>query len=325
MVFAVASCILVRKTRTAHPAPWAALGTKFRSQSCACVFSASRASRWPIVHRLDYRDAARPTPLRLDPPEKLTSDLWRALSTQQVGQLEVYFSRLQYWNDRINLTAIRDKKDIHTKHIEDCLSILPLVRTLVERKGKGPVEVADIGSGAGLPGIILAIAEPAWCVTLVETRINKCRFLQTCIEDVGLRNVRVAKCRAEDFCMDGSPEIGVYDVVTARAVADVAILAGITLPVAKQHGRVICMKGPPSVAKVEVERAKDVISRLGGVVDGIVPLTIPGLTTSVTNPKFEEEKTGRKSEGALCGLGASSVTLGYEPSQRSAVVLSHQD
>ena len=324
-MFAVASCILVRKTRTAHPAPWAALGTKFRSQSCACVFSASRASRWPIVHRLDYRDAARPAPLRLDPPEKLKSDLWRALSAQQVGQLEMYFSQLQYWNDRINLTAIRDEKDIHTKHIEDCLALLPLVRSLVERKGKDPVEVADIGSGAGLPGIILAIAEPTWCVTLVETRINKCRFLQNCIEDAELRNVRVAKCRAEDFCMGGSPERGVYDIVTARAVADLAVLAGITLPAANRHGRVICMKGPPNVAKLEVEEAKDVISRLGGMVDEIVPLTIPGLAASVTNPKFVKEKKGRKGEGAIRGPGASSFTLSYEPSQRSAVVLSHQD
>lgn len=243
-------------------------------------------------------------------------------------KLEVYCSLLQYWNERINLTAIRDLEDIHTKHIEDCLSILPILRSLVERRGgAGPVEIADIGSGAGLPGIIIAIAEPDWRVTLVETRINKCRFLMNCVEDVGLPNVHIAKCRAEEFCMPGSPDRGTYDIVTARAVADITRLASITLPAAKLHGKVVAMTGRLGATKLEVEQAQSVISKLGGLVDDVVPLNVPGMTESIANPKFLAEKLRRGTAGSALfraeHLPSLPLTHRGEGEQlRSAVIIS---
>ena len=117
-----------------------------------------------------------------------------------------YLALLARWNRTYNLTAVRDPADMVTLHLLDALALHPHLH--------GIARLADLGSGAGLPGIPLAIALPGLAVTLVESNGKKARFLREAVRTLGLARVRVAECRAEAL-----DEPGAYDAVTARALA----------------------------------------------------------------------------------------------------------
>lgn len=120
--------------------------------------------------------------------------------------------------------------------------------------------VADIGSGAGLPGIPLALARPDLEITLIEPLLKRSVFLQEVAEELALSNVRVRRGRAEDKAIKA--EIGGVDVVTSRAVAPLGKLAGWSLPLARKGGKMIAMKG--STVGEELERDAKLIKRAGG-------------------------------------------------------------
>lgn len=118
-------------------------------------------------------------------------------------KLLAYLDLLAKWNRAYNLTAVRDPEEMVSRHLLDSLAVLPFVH------GKS---LADLGSGAGLPGIPLAIARPDVAVTLVESNGKKARFLREAIRSLPLSNVTVAQARVQDTA-------GAFDTVTARAFA----------------------------------------------------------------------------------------------------------
>lgn len=151
------------------------------------------------------------------------------LSAALAPRLERYLDLIARWNRVYNLTAVREPAQMATRHLLDSLSILPYL-------GAGPL--ADLGSGAGLPGIPLAVARPALAVTLVEANGKKARFLRQAQRELGLDNVRVVQARAEALAGDGA-----YDCLTARAFGTLAELVRVGGHLLRPGGRLLAMKG----------------------------------------------------------------------------------
>ena len=171
--------------------------------------------------------------------------------------LLAYLALLARWNRTYNLTAIRDPRAMVSLHLLDSLAMQPFAG--------GVATLADLGSGAGLPGIPLAIALPALRVTLVESNGKKARFLREAVRTLGLDNVRVAESRAEAL-----DEPGAFDAITARAMATLADLLAAGAHLLRPGGRLLAMKGARPDAEIAALPA-------GWHVAGIHPLRVPGL------------------------------------------------
>ena len=178
------------------------------------------------------------------------------LDEGQLAKLVAHLDLLDDWNSRMNLTAIRDRPSQLTKHLLDSLTVLPYLH------GQ---RIADVGSGAGFPGIPLAIVEPHRHFSLIESTGKKCRFLEHVRDTLQLANVEVVQSRAEAY----KPDIR-FDTVIARAVGPVADLVKVAGPLVVGGGRLLAMKG----RYPEDELA----ARLNGwKVAAVHPLTVPGL------------------------------------------------
>lgn len=188
----------------------------------------------------------------LDGARALALDLDEA----QLAKLVAHLDLLDEWNSRMNLTAIRDRPSQLTKHLLDSLAVLPYLRG--ER-------IADVGSGAGFPGIPLAIVEPHRHFSLIESTGKKCRFLEHVREALELPNVEVVQARAESY----HPEVR-FDTVIARAVGPLAGLVKVAGALVVGGGRLLAMKGRYPQDELE--------ARLNGwKVAAVHPLSVPGL------------------------------------------------
>lgn len=177
-------------------------------------------------------------------------------------QYKIFIDYLLEVNAHTNLTTITDIDEIKIKHIEDSLSVLDLI--------KENDKVLDIGSGAGFPGIPLAI-EKEIDLTLIDSVNKKVNFMNQSIEKIDLKNARAIHSRAEDFAKDNREK---YDVVVSRAVANMTTLSELCLPFVKVGGIFIALKGPK--ADEELEEAKNAIKILGGKVIDIERFDLSG-------------------------------------------------
>lgn len=202
------------------------------------------------------------------------------LSAEQLQQSHLYTDRLLAANQQFNLTAVRDLPSVITKLHLDSLSLLgPIAQA-------GGLDIAglrqarwravDVGSGAGIPGIPLLLAWPVLRLTLIESVQKKCVFLRQTLADLKLDAVVLGE-RAEIVGQQPAHRGG-YDLVLARAVAELPTLAELTLPLARVGGLVVLPKG----AKVhdEVAAAAVAIQMLGGEVAGVKALAVPGVEES---------------------------------------------
>jgi 16S rRNA (guanine527-N7)-methyltransferase len=163
----------------------------------------------------DLLDGARALGVDLDPHQATT--------------LLAHLDLVDEWSARMNLTAIRERSQQLTKHVLDSLSVVPWLR--------GP-RVADVGSGAGFPGIPLAVARPEWQFALIESTGKKCRFLEAVRDTLSLGNVEVVQSRAEAY-----KPAARFDTVLARAVGPIAELVGNAGALVTGGGRLLAMKG----------------------------------------------------------------------------------
>lgn len=196
------------------------------------------ADRDPLRQRLGAGLAA----LRLDIPDDV------------IERLLDYLDLLARWNATYNLSAVRDPAEMVTRHLLDSLSVLPHV--VGER-------LADLGSGAGLPGIPLAIVSPDRAVTLVDSNGKKTRFLRAAVRELHLDNVRVAECRVEQA-------EGAFDCVTARAFASLADML-------RWGGHLLAAGGTWLALKGRAPQDELTGVPPGFEVEGVVPLRVPGL------------------------------------------------
>lgn len=167
-----------------------------------------------------------------------------------------YLALLARWNQAYNLTAIRDPREMLGKHLLDSLAMHVYVHD---------ENLADLGTGPGLPGIPLAIAKPGLQVALVESNGKKARFLREAVRQLGLANARVLESRAEDV-----DEPGAFDAITARALDRLAGILAVGGHLLAPQGRLLAMKGP---------RVDEEVAELGPewVLQAVHPLAVPGL------------------------------------------------
>jgi 16S rRNA (guanine527-N7)-methyltransferase len=196
-----------------------------------------------------------------DFPDMLRDDLHAgldvlALDPALATPLLTYLALLDRWNRTYNLTAIRDPADMVVKHLLDSLAMAPFVTA-----GK----LADLGTGAGLPGIPLAIANPALQVTLVESNGKKARFLREVVRTLPLPNARVAESRIEAL-----DEPDQYDAIVARALATLPLIVELGGHLLKPGGKLLAMKG--TIPKEEIAALPE-----GWRVEGVHLLEVPGL------------------------------------------------
>lgn len=174
-----------------------------------------------------------------------------------------YLALIQKWNQVHNLTAVREPETMLVRHLLDSLAIIPYITG--ER-------IADIGSGAGLPGIPLALVRPEWHVALVESHHKKAIFLQQARIELSLKNVEVVADRVENFSSAGG-----FDTVISRAFSDLADFVRLGGHLCRQgegEGRLVAMKGiypHEELAQLKPELDPPF------VVEKVLPITVPGL------------------------------------------------
>ena len=200
--------------------------------------------------------------------EEAASLLDLRLSAAQIQQFHQLSELLLAWNRRMNLTAIQDPAAIAVKHYLDSLTLAKVIPCFAGRR------LIDVGTGAGFPGLALAIVFPRLRVTLLDATAKKLRFIDQAGQTLGLENIRTLRIRAEDAGRHPKHR-GAYDLVTARAVAKMPTLMEYTLPLAKIGGQVIAMQG--SRAYEETSRAAKAIARLGGELFAIEEIRLPTL------------------------------------------------
>ena len=191
------------------------------------------------------------------------------LTPQQQEQFDTYFKLLVEWNQKINLTAITAEPEVYLKHFYD--SLVPAFY-LAQLK-KESLSVCDVGAGAGFPSLPLKILFPSLKVTIVDSLNKRIKFLAELVGKLGLTDVTLTHARAEDFGSKKSPARESFDIVTARAVANLPVLSELCLPLTKVGGTFIALKAQK--AKEELTRAQYAIQTLGGQLQEDIETTLP--------------------------------------------------
>ncbi|MFT6791654.1 MAG: 16S rRNA (guanine527-N7)-methyltransferase [Cellvibrionaceae bacterium] len=180
-----------------------------------------------------------------------------ALEEKQIQTLLSYLLTLHRWNKVYNLSAIRDPAVMATLHLLDSLALVPYLRAFVQ-KNSHPIQLIDVGSGGGLPGLPLAIACPEATVTLLDSNGKKTRFLfQTALE-LGLKNTKVVQDRVEKFSPGHK-----FSIVTSRAFSSIGNMLDVSNHLLEEEGEFWAMKGVyPAIELSEYREQLDRVHRL---------------------------------------------------------------
>lgn len=195
--------------------------------------------------------------------KKYADELNISLDDRAIDNFDIYAGELVEWNEKMNLTAITEPRDIVIKHFIDCLMILKYAD--VSQKSK----VIDVGTGAGFPGVPLMIARNDLNITLMDSLNKRLVFLEDVLEKCRL-NAELVHSRAEDLGRNDAYREA-YDIATARAVAPMNVLCEYCLPFVKLGGLFIALKG----SNDELSPAEDAINELGGEIMSNVSYKLP--------------------------------------------------
>ena len=182
-------------------------------------------------------------------------------------KLEIYLRLLLEWNTKMDLTAVEEEEDLLDKHFADSLTVL---RTDLVKPG---ASLVDVGTGAGFPGMVLAMARPDLKVVLMDAQRKRLKFLETVAAEAGVNNAEILHTRAEDAARDRKHREQ-YDIAAARAVAPLNVLAEYLLPFVKVGGCALCWKGP--ALKQELEAGRRAAHLLGGRLEMPVSCAVAG-------------------------------------------------
>lgn len=178
--------------------------------------------------------------------QSLAHDAGLTLSAAQLAQLDRYLDLLIEWNQKINLTRIVDRADAEVKHVGDAMTVLkylPRVEVSPRAEARSPVSLADVGTGGGVPGVPIAICRPDIRVTLIDSTKKKLDVIAKIVDAMELKNVTTLHARIETVKLK-------FDVITARAVADLDTLLQWTHPLMKPNSRLLAMKGPKAEEEI---------------------------------------------------------------------------
>ena len=201
-----------------------------------------------------------------------------SLTHDQLDQLALFYQLLLSWNEKMNLTRITNQEEVYLKHFYDSLTIYK------EVKLETIDTLCDIGSGAGFPGIVLKIAFPNLNITLIDSLQKRVNYLNEIINELKLSNIRAIHTRAEDYARVNREK---YQIVTARAVANLKVLSELCLPLVKENGYFIAMKGN---IDEELAEARAMIGTLGGKIEDIYEFNLPIEESHRTLIKIKKEK-----------------------------------
>ncbi len=202
--------------------------------------------------------------------EKLFKDGIEALSgsitEKQLGQFMTYSQLLCLWNEKMNLTAVTDPDGIAVKHFLD--SILPIFYIDFD----GEISIADVGTGAGFPGIPIKIMKPDCRLTLIDSLNKRISFLTEVVQSIELKNTQCIHGRAEELGHNKDYRES-FDIVVSRAVANMTVLCEYCLPFVKVGGRFVALKSEN--AEQELEDSRTMIGNLGGEVEKVISADLP--------------------------------------------------
>jgi 16S rRNA (guanine527-N7)-methyltransferase len=188
-------------------------------------------------------------PSRMDGQlETLAPRLGLALTAAERERLLAYLALIQRWTKVYNLTSVRNTGEMFTHHLLDCLAVVVPMRLGAVAGGKGPLRVLDVGSGAGLPGVILALLNPEWQVTCVDAVAKKAAFIRQASAELALPNLHGIHGRVEAPATFRNPE---FDLITSRAFASIHDFTTLTRPLLAPHGQWAAMKANLSAEERE--------------------------------------------------------------------------
>ena len=213
------------------------------------------------------------------------------LDNNQLEEFYKYMCLLIEWNEKMNLTAIIEPKEIILKHFIDSLTIL----NEIEDKNT----LIDIGTGAGFPGIPLKIAKLNLKVVLLDSLNKRILFLNEVINKLELENIETIHARVEDIGKNIKYREK-FEIVTSRAVANLAILSEYMIPLTKIGGKCICMKG--SSIKDEINESQKAINLLGGKVEKIDEFVLPSTDIKRNIIVIKKEKNTPKNFPRKAGI-----------------------
>lgn len=187
------------------------------------------------------------------------------VTEEQMKQFDTYFNMLVEWNEKMNLTAITEEKEVYEKHFYD--SITPLFFLNIEEGAS----ICDVGAGAGFPSLPMKIIRPDLKITIVDSLKKRINFLNELTANLSLDKITLVHDRAETFGQHGQRHM--FDIVTARAVARLNVLLELCLPLVRTGGRLIVLKGQK--AEEELREAEFALELLGGELSQVFSLSLP--------------------------------------------------
>ena len=184
-----------------------------------------------------------------------TKKLGIELTSQQLEKLNQFYELLISWNQKMNLTRIIEKEDVYLKHFYDSLTLSKVIDL------KQDLTLCDVGSGAGFPGIVLKICFPNLKITLLDSLQKRVNYLNEIIKKLDLKNIEAIHTRAEDYAKQNREK---FDIVTARAVANLKILSELCIPMVKVNGLFIAMKAN---IEEEIENSTEILKKLDSKIE----------------------------------------------------------
>ena len=199
-----------------------------------------------------------------------TKKLGIELTSQQLEKLNQFYELLISWNQKMNLTRIIEKEDVYLKHFYDSLTLSKVIDLNQD------LTICDVGSGAGFPGIVLKICFPNLKITLLDSLQKRVNYLNEIIKELDLKNIEAIHTRAEDYAKQNREK---FDIVTARAVANLKILSELCIPMVKVNGLFIVMKAN---IEEEIENSTEILNKLDSKIEKIETFYLP-IENSIRN------------------------------------------
>lgn len=201
------------------------------------------------------------------------------VTEEKLKKLDEFYNLLILWNEKINLTTITAIQDVYLKHFYDSLTLFRVCDLTKD------INICDVGSGAGFPGIVLKIFFPNLKITLVDSLNKRVNYLNTIIKELGLVNIEAVHSRMEDFSKVNEEK---YDIITARAVANLSVLSEISVKALKIQGKLVFMK---ALCDDELEMVLPKLSILGLKFNKVDKFLLPIEESNRSLIVFEKIKT----------------------------------